>query len=386
MSKCNPEEFTKFYDTLMSNAPKDYVPWLFPVVANNKYPDALGVWKLSKETCLKCNVKWEKLPKGKQKIWLCPKCGAARSGWKEPHARMTKEQCIQRLKEGGNIGISAREKDCLVIIDRDEENAEEIKKPTLTTTSRSRIGGHYFGIAGDKKIKTNIPTAEGEVRSKDQYVVAPGSFVEVSKEDLKLLSKTQQKLAGQYTINTNLTPATIKFKDLPQIYKDNYVKEKQNIPLQENTFTKKSFGKYSSIYDLKMSDIVTQIKPRDPHPIHNAKKTDGNFSLSPGGEIAHCWRCMVSLNAIQYLAVKSGEYDCRSAGTPHKGQSKKLDNKLIFYAWRQAKLDGYISIADPIPIKALHYIALKHKLISCDWDILPNHAYYDAIKIVEDEY
>lgn len=177
----NPKEFIKFYNALMSNAPKDYVPWFFPVVTNDKYPDALSIWKLSQNHCLKCNVDWKKLPRGNKKIWLCPSCGASRSGWKEPHARMNYDQCIQRLKEGGNIGFSARANDPVVIIDKDDPSVEDLKKETLTLISRSRKGKHWIGWKGEDKIKCNIPTREdvGEVRSNDQYIVAPGSFCEV---------------------------------------------------------------------------------------------------------------------------------------------------------------------------------------------------------------
>lgn len=214
-------------------------------------------------------------------------------------------------------------------------------------------------------------------------------------------------LLGCYTVEKAVPPAVLFFDDLPQIYKDNYGKEQPIAPLSQDAtkineivqnFTPSKKGKnYSALFDLKMHDLHIQHAPRDPHPIHDSEKTGGNFSISNDGSVANCWRCNVSLNAIQFLAAKSGEFgkSCIEVGTKHsipnrdgtrKRFHKTLTPKMIFYAWRQAKIDGHISQDDPIPTKALNYIAVEHKLINKVDGRLPKPIYFRALKIVEDDY
>ena len=115
-----------------------------------------------------------------------------------------------------------------------------------------------------------------------------------------------------------------------------------------------------------------------------------NFSVT--GDLAHCWRHSVSLNALQYLCVQSGYMSCLDAGAGHSdsgaGYSKATgDNGAIFYAWLEAKKRGYISKDDPLPTKGLLYIAQKNKLIKfCIGGKLPPTVYRKVLKIVEEEY
>ena len=172
-------DFELFYNSLMQSAPKGYVPWLFPVKANGKDPDALaiGMRAGTKSGC--CNADWIKVQRGKYPKTMCSKCGTGKGSWKAPWAKLTKEEVVQRLKEGKNYGISARKDDPLVIIDKDTLEAEEPKE-TLTVTSRKRIGKHFFFFTIDERCKQTIPTGTlGELRSKDAYVVGAGSYCEV---------------------------------------------------------------------------------------------------------------------------------------------------------------------------------------------------------------
>ena len=75
---------------------------------------------------------------------------------------------------------------------------------------------------------------------------------------------------------------------------------------------------------------------------------------------------MVTLNAIQFLAVKSGYMTCQDAGCGFKGgnQSQTYDDDgAIFHAWLQAKKDKLIPIEDPIPTRGINYIAIEHKIV-----------------------
>lgn len=396
----SPAEFARFYDLLMSNAPEGFKPWFFPVKEGDKFPDPLAIFKLSgpKSSC--CNADWIKAKRGQKEIWACSKCNQARCSWKAPHARMSKEQCIERLKQGGNVGIAARANDPLVIIDRDSFDVPDLQKQTLTTRSRSRNGGHWFGWVGDSKIKTNIPTENlGEVRSCDAYVVAPGSYVPIDELKFEKLSFEQQAFAGCYTVEKAISPCLLCYDNLPQIYKDAAEKQqvKENatkqcataelLKSQRRLLEKKSKGKASGLFDLRISDIVVDLGPRFPHPLHDSE-TGSNFSISGVTGLAHCYRHNVSLNAIQFLAIKSGKFDCSEIGTGHKKAGGTLPDSAIFWAWHQAKLDGILPKNDPIPTRALKYIAEEHKL-GCsqrDKSILPKDVYLKALRIVERDY
>jgi len=113
------EQFSKFYDCLMQDAPEGYKPWFFPCAKNGKNPSPQAILKIN--------------PKSK-------------GSWHHESARLSKEQCIEHIKQGYNIGISARENDSLIIGDIDEpEYLDQLPKDTLTVTSRKRGGGHFFG-------------------------------------------------------------------------------------------------------------------------------------------------------------------------------------------------------------------------------------------------
>lgn len=316
------KQFTEFYDLLMSNAPEGYIPWFFPCKPNGKDPDVMG-------------------------------------SWHDEKFRLTKEAGIERIKSGGNIGISARKNDALIIGDIDElKYLSQMPKDTLTTTSRKRDGGHFFGWDKDGTAKINLPTNYGELRCDNQYVLSPGSYVPFDlsfQKDRdafgKLTIETQKnKLLGFYTVNNKCSPRGLSFGDLPEFFKE---KARENIELEtkilqqeEQTIYKDSDGKYSELFKLKVSDIIGLIpsNKRIGHPLHESD-TDANWSLNQDGSIGHCWRHLVSLNAVQYLCVKAGYIDCLDAGTPHKGRGiSKLrgDKKAFEVAYNEALKLGLI--------------------------------------------
>lgn len=158
-------EFTKFYDLLMENAPEGYTPWFFPVKQNDKNPDAPAIIKLALVKSLCCSADWVyRITKEENDRWekyteeekekrkkpkpqsRCDKCEKTKGSWHGLHARLSKEQCVERIKFGGNLGISAREGDDLVLGDIDDrEYLDQVPKNTLSVTSRKRDGLHFFG-------------------------------------------------------------------------------------------------------------------------------------------------------------------------------------------------------------------------------------------------
>jgi len=371
MIKTKPEEFLEFNKLLMENAPKGYIPWYFPVIKNNKAPDGLAIAKRS------------------------PKVYEGKAGnWKAEWSRLTFDEAYQRLKKGYNVGISARANDELVIIDIDNWKLRKYMPKTLITKSRKRCGFHCFCWKKGNEIKVNIPTDNnGEVRSCDQYVVAAGSYCETSnkeidKEDLtnelKDIIKNDKNL-GCYTVHNKINPISLSFDELPYFFKERKLEEKQKPKMLSKPI---NYSKHkSALYNLSISDIIS-ISPgtREPHPLHSSD-TGMNFSIS--GELAHCWRHLVSLNAIQFLVVKSGYMSCDKAGTSHKGGISFMtgDEGAIFYAWLEAKKCNLIPKEDRVPIKAMKYIAKKHKLIDKDFESdLPNYVYNRVLKIIKEEY
>ncbi len=369
------KQFEKFYYFLMKEAPKDYTPWFFPCSKNDKNPYALAIINLAPPLSLCCNAEWKKRltkreeeqivtakeegkkePKIEPK-WRCDECEKTKGSWHMPHARLTKEQVIEHIRQGYNIGLSARTDDALIIIDIDEEEyLNQVPKETLIVTSRKRAGLHAFCWDKDGSAKKNIPTDFGEIRSDNQYVLACGSYVPFELEnekDKKAYEKLPQyakddELIGYYTIKESVSPREIDFNGLPDLFKDkvmNDLEEEANI---KNRETQKEFtgeGKYSELFNLKVSDIVGLIpaNKRQGHPLHESD-TDANFSLTEDGSLAHCWRHLVSLNAVQYLCVKAEYRSCVDCGTPHKqGISKiKGDKEAYKVAYDEAVKLGLI--------------------------------------------
>ncbi|NIV67430.1 hypothetical protein GWM83_00700, partial [Candidatus Bathyarchaeota archaeon] len=99
----------------MSNAPEDYLPWFFRCAQGSKAP-ALEY-----------------------------------GSWKDPANRLTVEEALEWLEEGGNIGIAAMPEDPLINVDIDDSDVtkKEDLKPTLMARSRSRTGLHSWYFSND---------------------------------------------------------------------------------------------------------------------------------------------------------------------------------------------------------------------------------------------
>lgn len=396
----HPEELVKFHAALMSNAPEGYVPWYFPVNVYDKDPDSFAISQKAgnKSTC--CQAAWVYNTK---KGYECSTCKISKSSWKAFHARLTYDEAIQRLKDGGNVGISARVNDKLIICDIDKETCLGQLLPTLTNKSRKRTGRHGYYWAGDEKVKTNITTdTSGELRSADQYVLAAGSFVTLLDSDIdkavangEMFAESANKvrsdpMRGVYTVENEQSPTMITWEQLPKVYRDEAAKT--TTPLEEEAETPRRtngnpdyFGN-SKLFQLTMNDILPDYNPSDrlPHPLHSSD-TGKNFSISNG--LGHCWRHLVSLNPIQYLCIKAGYASCNEAGTPHGGGTSQIkgDKGAILYAWRQAQKDGLVPSDDKIPLSALWYIAFSAGIVPqdyqpTDWAFMPDKIYQSTTK------
>jgi putative DNA primase/helicase len=323
------EQFELFHSLLMSSAPEGYIPWIIPCAKGGKDIDYIPIMK---------------------------KDPASKGSWKHPSARMSKEEAINLIKQGYNIGLVAMENDALINIDIDDKKYQnQVPKDTLTNASRKRDGRHAFCWNSKKDCKINIPTGDyGELRANNQYVLIAGSYVEVDEKIKSELSEEalNDPLLGYYSVINPVPPREITWEEIPQIFKD---KQRQNIELEaevkerteqnnEKKFVERE-GKYDDLFALKMSDIVGHLKAnkRVGHPLHSSD-TDANFSVGTSGDLAHCWRHGVSLNAVQFLCVEAGYASCEDAGTPHRGGMSKIkgDKKALQVAYEEAIKKGLI--------------------------------------------
>jgi len=375
MTSPRPGQFKAFVTRLMENAPNGYTPWLFPVQTKSKAP-------------------------------------ATHISWKAKQSRYTIPEAMQRLKQGyGNVGIAGKPDDQLILLDVDDPSILDEVKDTLQIRSRSRgtdenpaIHAIYWADPKDDKLPCNIPTDKGEIRSSDQYVVAPGSFVPCTQEELE--EKVEQEeineeekeeildddFRGYYTLHKEKEIAEITFDELPEVFREQYRSSEQDINSEQEEYKPeqiKNEGEKSALFELEITDLTARgYSDRDPHPLHDSA-TGANFCISSG--VGHCWRHLVSLNALQFLCVESGYLSCLEAGSPHHnssaGASDVIGNdEAIWHAWKYAKQNGYIPEDDPVPVKALHHIARKYDIYEPeDGEIIPKYYYKKTLDCVEDE-
>lgn len=372
------KEFDRFHARLTRDYP-DYKPWYILLKRNSKNPEA-GI------------------------------------AWKQESGRLTYEKARKFMMQGHNIGIVATGLDKLVILDRDDLVLVGDVKPTLSTTSRKRIGDHNFyftdePVATDKDLyqdtaKQNIPTENaGELRSNWQYVVVTGSYVEfdlTNPKEVELLNRipdAEKHNAGKYTIKSDANVASITYQELPAVFKNaieekrkadkakkeedaiRIIHERENHNLhngERNTTIK------SRLWDLSLGDVIgtTPNRERFSSLFHDSN-TGTNTSISNG--LLHCWRHMVFHSPLSALAVDMGLITC-SQGYSHGSGVSSLnlrDGQTVFKLWEGAKKRGLIPKDDPIPSRALKWYAISHKFCTetdfIDGWKLPHETYIKTI-------
>jgi putative DNA primase/helicase len=345
LGKTNHEEFLKFHSLLMRDAPFGYYPFYLVLEQNDKNP--------LPDTC------WSKKSK-------------------------TVDEATLFLKFGYNIGIAAMPNDKLVIIDVDDPDQVQQVKPTLRAISSKQIGHHNYFFAEDSSAKVNIPTEDaGEVRASGQYVVAPGSFVTRSKEDIDRMPEDRKRFAGQYLLANENQVSEITFAEFPEVYKKQRAKdakqEEEKAIKKEQRVKKIVREKKSAMWDLTVYDVlgIKDSHRNFPIPVQfHGSDTGKNASISKG--LLHCWRHANFHTGLTALAVLAGVASCNEAGYRHGKHSSAVDftdTKTQYELWIYAYKHGLLPSGDPIPQKALQHYAIQNKLCNeneiIDWWKLP---------------
>jgi putative DNA primase/helicase len=175
MSQPDPEIFQEWYNLLMAQAPDGYQPHLIRVQAGGKNP-AKG------------------LP------------------WKDEQARLTFDDAMSWMADGGNVGCAAMPSDQLAIVDIDSDDevvSTDTLPPGLICRSRSRRGLHGYYWAD---IDNTAVSGKGEIRSQGQYAVVPGSYVET---DPETAPDPDSGLLGYYTVESDSPAQPVNKDSLP---------------------------------------------------------------------------------------------------------------------------------------------------------------------------
>ena len=384
-----PDEFRRFDALLTDAAPEGYQPHYFRVARAGKDP-------------------------------------ATQFGsWKRDEARLTVDEAVEWMQKGGNVGVAGRG-ECKICngegalegdpcdrcdgtgdldgplvnvdIDDDEETTPEDVPTSLRARSRSRTGWHtwYFDTEGDIP---NISTDTcGEVRADWQYVVAPGSFVTSTTEDIPDGADD----AGYYTVEEAEPVAQVEYDELPEVFLEAAEEAEEvaeqdvdagvtnTVEIDHDSEDRPDTG--SDVFDIDADALVSADDPNERFTsiFHNSS-TGANMSVSDGK--VHCWRHGVAHGGLQALAVLSDKvsHGCRQLGKGHKNSGVgrnhlKGDWRLVWAAWHYAKRDGHLDTDDPLPYRVLLGLAVEAGVVDSDEDFVDRAT--DTGEVVDnpDEY
>ena len=124
----------------------------------------------------------------------------------------------------------------------------------------------------------------------------------------------------------------------------------------ESTNTGSANG--SALYELGIRDVTgLPWDYRGENPLGHHGDSENYFVLTREHGLAYDFKYKKAYNALTYLLADAGK---RDAARPNG----RLDDGEHFAAWHHAKDDGLLPTDDPIPRRALRYVARQ----STDWD------------------
>ena len=143
-------------------------------------------------------------------------------------------------------------------------------------------------------------------------------------------------------------------------------------------------GDHSALFGLTIRDVTGLSEGyRGPNPLGHHGESENYCVLLGEHGVLYDHKYKVAYNALTYLLVDAGE---RRPASPNG----RLEDGEVFASWRHAKREGCIPDDDPIPHRALQYVAREHDLVETadiiDGWKLPREAYNAALATVRDEY
>jgi hypothetical protein len=358
--RTDPDEFKRFHELLTEDTPDGYTPYY-----------------------IKCK-KGEKGPVG----------GIA---WSDPGNSLSASEAVEWVEAGGNIGIVGTTGDCLVDLDVDDPDlvAEEDVKQTLRATSRSR-GGYHAWYFGDGEIP-NIDSDAGEIRTDNQYVVAPGSHVPINLDDpddpdLDEIDPGEQANVGRYSLADEHPVARLEYEEIPPIYREEHEQHQEVIEQRPDHRDDPpeptgDGDNRSAIFDLDITDVTglswgyRGVNPTGHHS-NDHRGNDRYFKIDREHG-ARDFKDNVSYSPASWALADAGE---RDPAIPNGG----LTDREYFIYWQYCKENNLVPADDPIPRRALVWVATDAGL--CDpadvkdgWK-LPADAHNDALDTVRKEY
>lgn len=160
---------------------------------------------------------------------------------------------------------------------------------------------------------------------------------------------------------------------------------------QYSDVNKSGSGNRSAIYDLRITDVLpsqfSKKGDRGPNPIQHIGDSRNYFSVTThrGDLIAHDFKRNVTYNPITYVLCEIGE---RELDDPHG----ELTKKETWAMWKWCKENNIIASEDPIPSKAIAYIAENEiggytpSTEEQKEGFVPYDVYVNVLKYIRDTY
>jgi len=255
---------------------------------------------------------------------------------------------------------------------------QDAERPTSDVDDRDRLTLQQFGPGVKGAVKTAAYLDEHGLEARVAELPRPG----LAKVDL------DDYLQGW---SDDLTPLLAGAKPVdhhaaydPDTAKDVALDAAEASHLARDLDAVDTDGNHSALFDLGIRDVTgLSWDYRGANPLGHHGESESYFVLLEGHGVAYDHKYKAGYNALTYLLVDAGE---RRPASPNG----RLEDTEVFAAWRHAKREGCIPDDDPIPHRALQYVAREHDLME-DGDLmdgwkLPREAYNAALETVREEY
>lgn len=323
-----------------------------------------------------------------------------KKGWEYPHHmdkyrfKADDEVLNAYFEAGWGYGIACAGD--LAVVDVDEKHivgeATDGLPETLWQVSGSGDGVHLFYFVEGMNTRQILHYKEddewkhlGEIKCDPHgYVVGPGSvhpsggvYGPLRGDSIETISKKELlNLLDDY-----IKPNTCNKCEIELDHGQRLCPECEEEFL-ESELSKQEESKHQ-FYNLTPEDVIPWLEAgkRVPHPVHGSD-TGSNFMKMPDEDMFMCWRhnhggsqgC--GLNPQHLLAVKATNRDCDTI------RSKwRHDEKLHWYAWRQAVEDDLVSYKS-VPYTVIVGYGKDNGLISSK-DDLKGDVYWDIMNSIK---